>query len=177
MFFVLGGVVVPVESVLDFTQGYEPMGGTARLRLMSGAAVQQVWWRKLRTTLSGAGWWPSGLEGLDYDSALTLLCAAPRTLLSASNVIALPAARRTDAGYTPIGHARLPGGGTQVGGGDLVPTPLSIASHVATLTPVTGATGYQVAYWPALSVLADPPSMESDLPAAAHRWTLTAEEI
>ena len=177
MFFVLGGVVVPVESVLDFTQGYEPLGGTARLRLMSGAAVQQVWWRKLRTTLSGAGWWPSGLEGLDYDSALTLLCAAPRTLLSASNVIALPAARRTDTGYMPVGHARLPGAGTEVGGGELVRTVVGVVDHVATLSPVAGATGYQVAYWPALSVLADPPALEADLPGAQHRWTLTAEEI
>lgn len=177
MFFSLGGVVVPIESALDFSQTYEPLGGVARLRMMSGALVQQVGWRKLRTTLSGAGWWPSGLEGLDYDSALSLLCAAPRAILSASNVIALPAARRTDAGYTPIGHARLSGGATAVGGGELVPTPLTIAADVATLTAVAGATGYQVAYWPVLSVLADPPTMEADLPGAAHRWTLTAEEV
>lgn len=177
MFFSLGGVVVPIESALDFSQTYEPLGGVARLRMMSGALVQQVGWRKLRTTLSGAGWWPSGLEGLDYDSALTLLCAAPRAILSASNAIALPSARRTDAGYTPVGHARLTGGATAVGGGELVPTPLTLAADVATLTPVAGATGYQVAYWPVLSVLADPPTMEADLPGAAHRWTLTAEEV
>lgn len=169
--------MVPIESALDFSQTYEPLGGVARLRMMSGAAVQQVSWRKLRTTLSGAGWWPSGLENLNYDDPLTLLCAAPRSILSASNVIALPTARRTDAGYTPVGHARLSGGATQVGGGELVTTPLSIVADVATLTAVAGATGYQVAYWPVLTVLADPPTLEADLPAAAHRWTLTAEEV
>ncbi len=177
MFFSLGGVMVPIESALDFVQTYEPLGGVARLRMMSGAAVQQVGWRKLRTTLSGAGWWPSGLESLNYDDPLTLWCAAPRTILSASNVIALPTARRTDTGYTPVGYARKYGGSTAVGGGELVPTPLSIIADVATLTAVSGATGYQIAYWPILTVLADPPSMEADLPGAAHRWTLTAEEV
>ena len=127
--------------------------------------------------LTGAGWWPSGLESLDYDDPLTLLCGGPFTILSASNVIALPAARRTDAGYTPVGYARKSGAGAAVGGGELVPTPLSIATDAATLTPVSGATGYQVAYWPALTVIATPPTFEADLPGAAHRWTLTAEEV
>ena len=177
MFFSLGGFVVPVESVLDFAQTYESLGGVVVLRMMSGAAVQQVGWRRLSTTLSGAGWWPSGLESLNYDDPLTLWCGGPMIILSASNVIALPSARRTDAGYTPVGHARKVGGTTAVGGGELVATPLSIVADVATLTPVAGATGYQVAYWPVLTVIARPPSMEADLPGAAHRWTLTAEEV
>ena len=177
MFFSLGGVVVPIESALDFSQTYEPLGGVARLRMMSGALVQQVGWRKLRTTLSGAGWWPSGLEGLDYDSALTLLCAAPRAILSASNVIALPAARRTDAGFAPIGHAVVPGASVGVSGGDLVPTAVSIADNLATLTPVTGAIGYQITYWPQITVFVTSRATQADLPGAAHRWSLTAEEI
>ncbi len=178
MFFELGGVRVPIESVGSFSQSYEPLGGAARLRMMSGALVQQVTWRRLRTTLTGDGWWPSGLETLDYDAPLTLLCAAPRAILSASNVIALPAARRTDAGYTPQGFARVAGSSAaSVGGGELVPTAVAIAADVATLTTVAGATGYQIAYWPSLSVLADPPTMEADITGAAHRWTLTADEV
>ena len=177
MWFELGGVRVPIESVTGFTQTYEPLGGTARLRMMSGRLMQQVHWRKLATTLSAEGWWPPGLEGLDYDTALTLKCAAPRTLASASNVIVLPAARRTDTGYTPQGYAIVPGQSTRVGGGDLVPTALSIATDTATLTTVSGATGYHVAYWPQLQVLADPPQTEAAITDAQHRWTLRAEEI
>lgn len=176
MFFELGGLRVPVESIGSFAQSYEPLGGVARLRLMSGAAVQQVHWRKTRTVLSGEGWWPLGLDGLDYDNTLTLKCAAARAIVSASNIIVLPAARRTDAGYTPAGHAVVPGGGTRVGGGDLVPTALALAGDTATLTVVAGASAYHVAWWPQLTVYADPPTVEQDVAGAAVRWTLTAEE-
>ncbi len=176
MWFEIGGLKIATEAVLGFEQVYEPMAGAARLRLMSGAAVQQVWWRKLRTVLSGDGWWPPGLDGLDYDATLTLLCAVPRTLQAASNVIALPAARRTDTGYTPQGYALVRGASPQVGGGDLVPTTLGLAGDVATLGTVAGAIGYHVAYWPALTVWADPPTVSGDVASATHRWTLTAEE-
>ena len=177
MWFELGGIRVAIEAALNFSQTYEPLGGTARLRLMSGAAVQQVWWRRLRTVLTGDGWWPPGLDGLDYDGPLTLLCAQPRTLQAASNVLTLPAARRSDAGYTPQGYAVVRGQSAQVGGGDLVATPLALAGDVATLDVVAGAVGYQVAYWPALTVVADPPTVSGDVATATHRWTLTAEEV
>jgi hypothetical protein len=175
--FTLGGIAVAAEAVVGFAQSYEPLGGVARLRMMSGAAVQQVHWRRLRTVLSGDGWWPAGLDGLDYDAQLTLACAAPRSIRSASNVIVLPAGRRADAGYTPIGHALLTGAGTQVGGGDLVPTPVSMGGDTATLTVVSGAAGYQVTWWPVLIVFADPPTAETDARGATHRWSLTAEEV
>lgn len=177
MWFELGGIRVPIESVLDFEQGYESIGGTALLRFMSGGAVLQTYWQKLRTTLSGAGWWPPGLDGLDYDAPLTLKCAAPRAIRAAVAAIALPAARRTDAGFVPIGHAVVPGASVGVSGGDLVPTAVSIAANLATLTPVTGAIGYQITYWPQLIVFATPPATQADLPGAAHRWSLTAEEV
>ena len=64
-----------------------------------------------------------------------------------------------------------------VGGGDLVPTALSLSGDTATLTPVTGAVAYQVTYWPQITVMADPPQMEGALSDAQHRWTLRAEEV
>jgi len=177
VWFEIGGLKVAVESALEFSQTYEPIGGRSRLRTMGGGAVQQVWWSKQRTVLSANGWWPPGLDGLDYDGPLTLLCAVPRTVQAAGNVIALPSARRTDAGYTPQGYAIVRGQSPQVGGGDLVPTTLGLAGDVATLGTVAGAVGYHVAYWPALTVLADPPTVEGDVTGAAHRWSLTAEEV
>lgn len=177
MWFDLGGVRVAIEAALNFSQTYEPIGGTALLRMMGGGAVQQVWWRRLRTTLSADGWWPPGLDGLDYDSPLTLLCAVPRQIQSASPVIVLPPNRRTDAGYTPLGYALVRGQSTQVGGGDLVPTPLALAGDTATLTAVAGAAAYVAAWWPSLTVYATPPTSEGDPTAGAHRWSLTAEEV
>lgn len=173
----IAGVVIATESLVDFTQTYEPLAGRARLRMMDGTGVQQAWWTKLRTTLSATGWWPPGLDGIDYDATMTLRCAAPRTLQAASNVIAIPAARRTDTGYTPQGYAVLRGASPHVGGGDLVPVSISIVGNVATLGVVTGAVGYQVAYWPELTVLADPPTIDTDTGGATHRWMLTAEEV
>ena len=177
MDFQLGGLRVAIESVGGFSQSYEPLGGVARLRLMGGALVQQVSWRRLGTTLSGEGWWPSGIENLDYDAPLELKCAAPRSVIGQTATLVLPAARRTDSGFTPIGHAIVRGQGTVVGGGDLVPTPLSLSGDTATLTPVTGATAYQVTYWPQITVMAKPPQMEGSLSDAQHRWTLRAEEV
>lgn len=167
--FQLGAVLIPAEAVLDFSQSYEPLGDGPPLRTMTGAAIKQAAWAKLRTTLAGGGWWPAALEGLDYSQPLTLKCAQQRAVHSASNVIVLPAARRTDAGYTPVGHA--------IGAdGRLVPTPLNLVVDTATLTTVAGALGYQVAYWPQLTVYAEPPRPEMDVTAAQHRWVLTAEE-
>lgn len=177
MWFELGGVRVPIESVIDFEQGYESIGGTALLRYMSGGAVLQTYWQKLRTTLSGAGWWPPGLDGLNYAAPLLLKCAGPHSIRTDAAAIALPAARRTDAGFAPIGHAVVPGASVGVSGGDLVPTAVSIADNLATLTPVTGAIGYHITYWPQLTVFATPPATQADLPGAAHRWSLTAEEV
>ena len=178
MHFALGGLRVPIESVLDFSQTYEPIDQVARLRMMTGAAVQQVSWRKLRTTLSGAGWWPAGLDALNFDAALVLDCAAPRSITSASNVIMLPPARRTDTDYLPVGYALvLPAGGAARFDTVLVPTPLALAGDTATLTAVSGAVAYQATYYPRLNVFADRPQAETDIAAAQHRWTLTAEEI
>lgn len=177
MSLILGTVRIPLEAALGLTQRYEPLGGVARLRLMSGAAVQQVHWRRWRTTIEGDGWWPPGLDGLDYDAPLTLACIQQRTLQSASNIIVLPAARRADAPYTPVGHAIVPGAGTVALGGDLVPTALALVGDTATLTTVTGAVAYQVTYWPQLTVFADPPAAQLDAAGAAHRWSLVAEEV
>jgi len=177
MWFELGGVQVAVESALDFSQSYELVEGSADVTLMSGRTVRQVWYRKLRTTLSFTGWWPAGLDGLDFRAPLTLLCAAPRQIQSPTVTVTLPPDRRTDAGYTPQGYAIVRGQSRQVGGGDLVPTPLTLAGDVATLTAVDGAIGYEVAYWPALTVFAHVDSMDSDIGGATHRRTLTATTV
>jgi len=40
--------------------------------MQSGRAIKQTHYRKLRTSLSGQGWVPAGLDGLDYSQAYYL---------------------------------------------------------------------------------------------------------
>lgn len=167
--FVLGGIEVPVRAIDNFRQQYQELGGRAVLRKADGSALVQQRWTKLRTTLSGDGPLPHGLSNLDLSAALTLKCAAERAVTSSSNVITVPAARRSDSGYEPVGYAivnKLP-----------VVTAISWNVNEATLTTVAGATAYQVRYFPELSVVIPLGGMQEqfDEMAATWSWSIEAE--
>jgi len=166
----LGGIEIPLLAGTEVRQSYEVIGGVSKRRMLNGAALQQTHWTKLRTTISGIGWLPDGLAALNYSSSLTLRCAAPRSIRSASNVITLPTTRRTDSGYAPTGLA-IP-----TGGGSAVSTTCSVVSHVATLGVIAGAAWYEVRYWPELTVYASPPRTEFDRNRGEWVWTIEAEE-
>jgi hypothetical protein len=162
----LGGLVIPVQAAGDIEQTFETIGGVASGRMMSGAAWHQVHWRKLKTRISGSGWTPPGLAGLDYDSQLTLKSVASRAIQAAGNVIVIPAARRSD--YAPTGYAIV--------NGRYVSTPLVLVTNTATLTTVSGAQGYGVRYWPQFNVYAE--FSESNSPkGASWSWSVEAEEV
>lgn len=167
--FQIGNCVIELPQAINFEQTYEEFGGVVTHRMMSGAAIRQTNWSKLRTTLTGDGFLPPGLHGVDWKSSQTLKCGTTRSLASTSNVITLPAARRTDAGYTPTAMA-LKAGWWQ-------PTPVEVAANVATCTAVSGATNYMVEYYPQLTVFIDPPSITMDRMAGKYRWTINAEEV
>lgn len=164
----IGGLVIPVEAAGDIEQTFESIGGSALSRMMDGAAKKQTHWRKLATRISGSGWAPPGLAGLDYSSQLVLKSCASRAVESTSNVIAVPAARRTDSGYAPTGFA--------VVGGRYVSTTLSLVSNTATLAAVSGAQAYGVRYWPQLTVYAEF-SESNRAMGASWSWQITAEEV
>jgi hypothetical protein len=165
--FELGAVQVPLAASLGLQQSYEPLGGYTLLRLMSGAAVKQQHWLKLRTNISADGWIPDALQALDYSASMTLKCVAPRAVVSASNTIVLPAARRSDA--APFGFAVM-------ADGSLRDTPGSLAADTLTLAVVSGAIRYVAHYYPQLTVFAEPPSTRFDVAGASAGWVLTAEE-
>ncbi len=166
----LGGIEIPLVAGNEVRQSYEVIGGVARRRMLNGAALQQTHWTKLRTVISGTGWLPEGLVSLAYSGTLTLRCAAPRSIRSASNVITLPTARRTDTGYAPTGFA-IPAGGASAAA-----TSCSVVSHVATLGVISGTAWYEVRYWPELTVYATPPSVQFDRNRGEWAWTIEAEE-
>lgn len=170
--FVVGTAEQPISAIAGFSQTYEVLAASASDRMGDGSLDTATYWSgKLRTVISGDGWTPPVLLGLNFDSNLTLKCGAPIAVQDATTSVTLPAARRTDAGHTPVGFAIV--------GGELVATTISsIVSNVATLASVSGASAYVVWYWPELTVqVTERPRQDTATGAAVHRWSLTAEEV
>lgn len=165
----IDGLRLPLPVAGEIEQSYEQFGGFSVLRLGAGAAVHQETWRRMRTTLSANGIVPPGLDALDWAQPHTLGCVAVRSIQSVSNVITIPAARRSDA--PPYGWAIT-------AAGLLTPTAVILAGNVATLGTVAGAAGYQVAWYPLLTVRAPAgPAVRYDAAGAAAGWQLECEEI
>ncbi len=148
-------------------QSLSPVPSRTIRRLQNGAAVSMANFRKLQTTITGSGFYPAGLDAVDWLQPITVHCVQRQSIRSASNIIALPTARRTDSGYTPDAGAIV--------GGELVPSPVSITDHVATITPVAAATGYLVQYFPILTIFADLETAE-DIDGRVISWTINGEE-
>lgn len=168
----IGSLDIPTLAALDLEQSYEPLGGEAIFRTVSGLGLKQTTWRKTRIVTSGSGWMPAGLETLDTTAQLTLSCIVPRRVpaVFATRQATLPAARRSDAGHTPWGIATRADGGT-------VLTAVSLAGNIATVTAVSGAVAYDVLYFPQFTVWAGRPTDSGARGDASYRWELVCEEV
>jgi hypothetical protein len=171
---IVGGIEIPLYALTDaFSQDYEELAAIAGVRMADGSLVIQRAWPtsgnyKLRTMISGGGSLPAPLDGLDRGTAYEISCAQHRAIAAVGNVITLPAGRRADTGYVPVGFASV--------AGELVSTAVSLVGNVATLTTVGSAQHYQVRYWPKFTGMITHKS-SGDLWQAARSWTLTAEEV
>ena len=169
LYFELGGISVPIEANIEFDLDYEPLTAETwpPIRMMDGTGVKQVAWSgKLKTKLTGSGWMQSGLDGLDYSAPMLLKCASPRGISNASNVITIPAARRSDPGFVPVGYAIVDG--------RRVDSPVSIVGNVATVTVVASASGYCVQYFPEITVFAQAPVTQGNMADGDFRWSIEA---
>lgn len=129
---------------------------------MSGARkAQQNYTPKITTTISGRGWMLPGWEGIDLSSSLTLSCAEAETIASTSNVITIPAARRSDVALRAFAYVD----------GVWQPATFGTAGDIITVTTATGATQYMVGYYPEFSAF-----IEIDQ-TGRQVWSLTAEEV
>jgi len=168
----LGGVPIPILARLPSRQTFDSMT-TETIHLMGdGSSEKQVLSGsigKLRTTIGGDGPIPPGLDGLDYTGPLLLKSAASRDITSTLNVIDIPSARRSDAGYVPWGRAFV--------NDQPISTPVAMDVDEATLTPVTGASAYQVLWYPQFNVLVEGGIRKTeDLTGATVRWTLNMRQ-
>lgn len=160
----LGGVAVHHLLAGGAAETQEAIGGSSTFRLSGGAAVKMTHWQKMSGSISGEGFWPPGLDGLDYTQPLELRSTKVRTHQAAGAVITLQGTPRPD--HAPWGYA--------VVGRELVPTPVAMTGKVATLTAVPGATAYQVCWQPVYTVMCNRPS-ESQA-GGSRTWSLAWEE-
>jgi len=164
----IGSAVIAVQQGGDLSQSYGYAAARTRLRMANGAAHIQSRWQKLTTGISGNGWMPPPLLGLDTTAPLLIKCVAALAVPGTSNVITLPTSYRTGALYAPRGYAIVDGLS--------VDTPANMAGNVATLAAVSGAQSYGVSYWPQFTGHVDPPEAQVDAYGAAWGWTMNIEE-
>ena len=149
----LGGIQIPVHAALDLSVEDSSEIRETIHKMGDGGNAKQVYagsQEKSSFILSCSGVVPPGLDGpdgLDTTGPLLLKMVAERsTNKSPSNQIALPTNRRSDLGYEPWGRAFV--------NNEIIPTDVSVADDVATLTPVAGPNPqYQVLWYPKLTVI------------------------
>lgn len=162
----LGGVPIGLHSGAPAITDGKLGGGTGRFRLSGGTAVKMERWSRRAGTISGQGWMPPALDGLDFTGPLELRSTKVRSVSGAGLVYTLPCTPRPDA--APWAFALV--------GRQWVPAPCSTVGRVTTVTPVAGALRYQVWCMPIYSVMVEPPEESQDNGTATHSWTLNWEE-
>lgn len=162
----LGGVPIVLHAgAPEFSA--EGVEGASTVRMSLGALVKMTHWTgKARGSITGNGWMPPGLDGLDYSQALELRSTQPETITTPALSAALSSEPRPD--YAPWALALV--------GKEWIKTACTYAAGVATAAPVAGATLY-VFYWlPVYQVFATKPPKSLNSGAAAHGWSLSWEE-
>ncbi len=166
---IVAGISIDVHQSLSLTQTYEVVGGQATRRMASGLAIRQTYWLRLKSTISGQGILPPGLDAIDNTQPQEVSCAVKRSITSTSNTILLPSARRTDSLATPEGFANVNGIWKR--------TSIAIdGNNIATLTAINGASAYMVQYFPKITGFLDIKT-STERTASQMSWEITIEEV
>ena len=83
---IVASIELPVRSRLDFSQTFEPVGGSSSRRMANGALFKMRQWARWRTTISGGGWVPPQLLDIDYAAPYTIECVAPLALAAGEDL-------------------------------------------------------------------------------------------
>ncbi len=173
--FEIGGIVVALEAG-DGTvqQTYQPKREGNILEMGDGTSIKQSLigtLGKLRTVLSvQTAWSPAAIANLDFSAEMPLKCAEQRSAADAVNVITITSKRRSDSPYDVKGYGIVDG--------RLVSSPVAINVDEVTVTPVPGATSYEVVYWPEINVFASfREGINSGAGSTLFSWSLTCVEV
>ena len=165
----LGGVTIEVPSGHEVSQDYEEIGGYSDIRALDGTAIRQSNWARLSTTLSGRGFFPTGLSQLDYSRPMVLKCCTPRIVSSQGRLsAAIPTKRRNDVPLfvTAVLNAT-----------DTRRVPFVLSGNSVAITAVNGAVDYLVCYYPQITVYANPIREENSRHDDEYSWQLECEEV
>jgi len=160
----IGSITIPDEAAFDLRQTLDPIDAKTLLRTKNGSGILQSRYQKLQSSISGSGWLPDGLDGLDLTAALAVSCIEALSITGATTSISIPRAFRTDTDFAPQGLAIV--------NGDVIATALSLAGSVATLTAVAGASAYQVLYFPVITGFI---TVSRQFDKAAQTWSFTLD--
>lgn len=164
----LGGLPIVLHAG-TVAQSITPLGGPEILRLTSGAGVQQTHWQRSAIALSGSGWMPPGLDGLDYTKPLELRCTKQLSIVSTGRTFQIIGTPRPD----------FPVYGLALVGKEWVDAELTLSGNAAEVAEVSGATFYQIMWMPMFTVSAKRPQgdMDPGNGATPHGWQITCEEL
>lgn len=161
----LGGLPIVAHSGAP-EETIEPIGGNAVLRMSDGSAVKQQHWSRMSGSISGQGFMPPGLDGLDYTQPLELRSTKVQNMVNASPTFVLIGTPRPDV--EPWAQALV--------GEQWVPTPSTFEDGQLTAVAVPGASLYQASWLPVYSVFGNKPSGSQSTGTAMHSWTFNWEE-
>lgn len=161
----LAGVPITLQAGAP-VQNYSPIGGSALLRLSLGDGIKMTHWRRTAISVSGSGALNPGLDGINYDEVLTLDCTSIKANSSDLPRIAIIGTHRPDV--EPWGLARVDGTWKK--------TPCALVGGEYDITPVAGATTYQLCWMPRFQVFAEPPQVGRDSGTGVSTWSFQAEE-
>lgn len=163
----IGSIEIPSHLGHSLRPQIIPILARTLRRSLNGNLTIQSRYQKLQATISGEGWFPPGLDGLDFGLEHEVHWIQTLSKSSISNVITIPRSFRTDLNYEPKGLAIVDGVPYDVD--------ISLVGDIATLSTIVSATQYVVIYYPiiigALSI-----STSYDEDSDTHSWSLEIEE-
>jgi hypothetical protein len=161
----LGGIPIVLHAGAP-ELSEEEIGGSTLLRMSNGAGVKMTRYQKMVGSISGQGWIPPALDGLDYSGPLELRSTQVSSMQSAGLVFTLPTTPRPD--QSPWAFALV--------GDQFVDAAVSTVAGVSTVTAVVGASLYQVWWLPVYSVFATRPPKSQSSGTASHSWSIAWAE-
>lgn len=163
---IFGGVPIVLHAGPP-AQSDSPVLGESLVRLALGSLVKMSHFKKAGGSISGSGWMPPGLDGLDYDHQLELRLTAHESISGVGLVYALTGTPRPDV--APWALALV--------GDELESASCTLSGSSVTVAPVAGASRYYVQWMPVYTVFANKPVKSVDPATNTWTWQLDWQEV
>ncbi len=162
---IFGGLPI-VRHAGPPSQSDSPVLGEGLVRLALGTGVKMTHFFKAGGSISGSGWMPPGLDGLDYSHPLELRLTSQESMTDTGLVFPLTSTPRPDV--APWAIALVNGEWEQAN--------CSFNDGVVTVEAVPGAVIYNVQWMPVYMVFASKPQKSMDPATATFGWQIDWQE-